>query len=129
MPNLKQLTCHVEWSSSNIPLQEVQTSYADGYVETYIAVPAIPTTFSVHLLSRGYIAPGLAMFVYMDGEYQCNRNRTNLKIPDGTLIKKVTEIDFVVRQKEEILVDGTFRGKQWQFGELNIGLSNCRYCS
>lgn len=123
MPNLKQLTCHVEWSTSNLPLQEFQTSYADGFVETYIAVPAIPTPFSVHLRSRGYIAPGLAMFVYMDGEYQCNRNRTNLKIPDGTSMKKQTEVEFLVRQKEEITGDGSFRGKQWRFGTLNIGLS------
>lgn len=123
MPTLKHLTCNVEWSTSNIPLQEFQTSYADGFVETYIAVPAIPTPFSIHLRSHGYIAPGLAMFVYMDGEYQCNRNRTNLKIPDGTAMKKQTSVDFLVRQKEEITADGSFRGKQWRFGTLDIGLS------
>ena len=65
MPTLKHLTCNVEWTGSSIALQEFQTTYADGYVETYIAVPPIPTPFSVHLQSNSYIAPGLAMFVYV----------------------------------------------------------------
>lgn len=122
MPTLKQLTCQVEWSSSNIPLQEFQTTYADGFVQTYIAVPAIPTPFSIRLRSDGYVAPGLAMYVYMDGEYQCNRNRTRLRIPDENSERHNTEVNFVVRQKEEDMEDGTFRGKQWQFGELSVGL-------
>ena len=32
-------------------------------METYIAVPEEPTPFSIRLTSKGYIAPGLAMFV------------------------------------------------------------------
>lgn len=64
MPTLKQLTCNVEWAGSRLSLQEYNTIYADGYVETFIAVPSTPTPFSVHLKSQGYIAPGLAMFVY-----------------------------------------------------------------
>lgn len=62
------------------------------------------------------------MFVYMDGEYQCNRNRRNLKIPDPTTRPKQIEVDFRVRQKEELQADGTFCGQQWKFRELNIGL-------
>lgn len=123
MPTLKQLTCTVEWSASSLPLKEYQTTYTDGFVETYVAIPPVPTPFSVRLRSHGYIAPGLAMFVYMDGEYQCNRNRPNLKIPDETTPKKYTEIDFRVRQKEEMMSDGTFRGKQWRFEKLAISLS------
>ena len=64
---------------------------------------------------------GLAMFVYMDGEYQCNRNRHNLKIPDGTTTSRQTEVNFRVRQKEAIQANGTFAGSQWKFRELNIG--------
>ena len=104
-------------------MQEYQTSYADGFVETYVAIPSVPTPFSVHLKSHGYIAPGLAMFVYMDGIYQCNRNRRNLKIPDGTSSSKHTEVDFHVRQKEEMTSDGTFIGKQWRFEKLRPGQS------
>lgn len=63
------------------------------------------------------------MFVYMDGDYQCNRNRRSLKIPDGTTPKKDTEINFNVRQKEVMLVDGTFAAKEWRFENLNIGMS------
>jgi len=123
MPTLKQLTCTIEWSGSNLPLEEYGTTYADGYVETYIAVPESPTPFSVHLKSSGYIAPGLAMFVYMDGVYQCNRNRQNLHIPDENSKKKQTEVSFRVRQKEERMPDGGFQGKQWRFEKVNIGLS------
>lgn len=114
--------------------------YGDGYVQTFVAVPSFSTPFSVHLQSKGYIAreyrrihpkeylmdpdiplAGLAMFVYMDGEYQCNRNRQNLKIPNETTTPRQTEIDFRVRQKEEVQPDGTFAGSQWKFRELNVG--------
>lgn len=120
MPILKHLTCNLEWQGSSLPLREYQTSYADGLVTTYVPVPKIPTPFSIHLQSHGYIAPGLAMFVYMDGVYQCNRNRCNLKIPDETISRKQAEINFRVRQKEEITADGSFRGKQWTFREVEI---------
>ena len=123
-----------------MPLQEFEPVYGDGYVQVFIAVPPIQSPFSVHLRSHGYIArkfaficdcthllitlslAGLAMFVYIDGEYQCNRNRRNLRIPDGSMRPTKTEVDFRVRQKEEKQPDGTFRGQQWKFKELNIGL-------
>lgn len=71
MPTLRQLTCNVEWAGSRLPLQEYHTIYADGYVETLIAVPVTPTPFFVHLRSHGYIAPGLAMFVYASLIHDC----------------------------------------------------------
>ncbi|KAL9124875.1 MAG: hypothetical protein Q9217_005847 [Psora testacea] len=120
MPTLKHITCTVEWASSNIPLQEYLTTYADGYVETYIVVPPLPTPFCVHLRSRGYIAPGLAMFVYIDGVYQCNRNRHNLKVPAETTSRRQSEVSFRVRQKEERRSDGTFEGKSWKFEKVKI---------
>ncbi|KAL8905714.1 MAG: hypothetical protein Q9207_002470 [Kuettlingeria erythrocarpa] len=118
MPTLKQLTCTVEWSASgpSLPLQEYGTAYSDGLVETYVALPPIPTPFSIRLKSDGYIAPGLSLFVYIDGEYQCNRGRNNLQIPAGLSPKKLTEVDFIVRQKEEPLPGGGFMGRQWRFG-------------
>ncbi|KAL8722608.1 MAG: hypothetical protein Q9225_000914 [Loekoesia sp. 1 TL-2023] len=120
MPTLKQLTCNVEWSASgpSLPLQEYGTAYSDGLVETYIAIPPVLTVFSIRLKSDGYIAPGLSMFVYIDGEYQCNRGRNNLKIPNSTTQKHQTNIDFVVRQKEEPIQSGDFIGRQWRFGKL-----------
>jgi len=101
------------------PFQEFHTTYSDGYVETYTAVPTTPTPFSIHLESNGYIAPGLSMFVYMDGVYQCNRNRQNLKLPDEAIKKSKTEVNFRVRQKEEMLEDGTFNGRSWRFARVN----------
>ena len=81
MPTLRQLQCNVEWigrfawETRNIhlcvterllkgtenPLLEYNTIYKDGKVETYIAVPEIPTPFAVRLRSMGWIASGLAM--------------------------------------------------------------------
>lgn len=123
MPTLKQLTCTVEWSASglSLPLQEHGTAYFDGLVETYIAIPAVSTPFAIRLRSDGYIAPGLSMFVYIDGEYQCNRGRNNLKIPSGTTQKHQTNVDFIVRQKEEVIPGGQFLGRQWMFGEPSRG--------
>lgn len=58
----------------------------------------------------------------MDGVYQCNRNR-RLELPGENASRKKTEIDFIVRQKEELLWDGTFEGKQWRFEKVKIGES------
>ncbi|KAI9876304.1 MAG: hypothetical protein M1830_006809 [Pleopsidium flavum] len=126
MPVLKHLTCNIEWAGSEVALKEYNTAYSDGFVQTYVAIPPISTAFSVHLKSNGYIAPGLAMFVYMDGVYQCNRNRRNLKVPDGTMSRRYTEVDFRVRQKEEKLEDGSFLGKEWRFEKLNIVSGNAQ---
>ena len=61
------------------------------------------------------------MFVYMDGVYQVNRNRRNLQIPGEGTNRSHTEVDFRVRQKEELLWDGSFEGKEWRFERVNIG--------
>lgn len=123
MPTLKQLTCNVECSASgsSFPLQEYETVYSDGLVETYLAIPPVSTPFSIRLRSDGYIAPGLSMFVYIDGEYQCNRGRNNLRIPNGTTRQHHTNINFHVRQKEEAIPDGHFLGKQWIFSKHENG--------
>ena len=124
MPTLKGLLCNLEWNGSEQPIKEYQTAYGDGHVETYVAIPQIAVPFSIRLRSNGYIAPGLAMFTYIDGEYQCNRNRRNLKLPRAGIPPKYTNVDFRVRQKEVMLHDGTFMGKEWKFQELNIGQSS-----
>ena len=50
-------------TGSGTALNEFNTRYADGMVETYLAVPEVATAFTVNLRSKGYIAPGIAMFV------------------------------------------------------------------
>lgn len=122
MPRLKGLHCQVEWDSPNhTPFHEYKTTYGDGFVLCYIAIPLSPTNFVIRLKSNGYIAPGLAMFVYIDGEYQCNRNRNNLLIPAEGVNEKDSEIDFRVRQKECSGQDGTWTAKQWQFQKATEG--------
>jgi hypothetical protein len=120
MPSLKQLTCSVELGSSNTKIPEYGKDYGDGHVTSYITVPNEEVTFSIHLTSQGYIAPGLAMFVYMDGQYQCNRNRRGLLVANKGLKSEHTEVDFRVRQKESKQADGTFLGRDWTFAGLNL---------
>jgi hypothetical protein len=157
MPTLKQLTCHIEHSTSRIPLKEYGTTYSDGSVESYVAIPvsitpsasiSIPTPFCIRLDAEGYIAPGLAMFVFIDGVYQCNRNRVGLvwdppahgggkgdhhnKNNDNRKSRQygkvkgdeneVKDATFRVRQKEERRADGMWVGRPWRFEEFCVGM-------
>ncbi|KKY19353.1 putative zinc finger zz-type protein [Diplodia seriata] len=124
MPTLKQLTCTLEKEPSRSPLKEFSTNYSDGFVETYVAVPIERTGFGIHLKSSGYIAPGLAMFVYIDGVYQCNRHRQNLIPPDGTVPSDFYETNFRVLQKEEKTGKGQFIGRAWSFDGLIIATAD-----
>jgi hypothetical protein len=121
MPRLRQITCQVEWPETGLKFEEYGTVYGDGLVETFIAVPDKPQPFSIHLTSKGYIAEGLAMLVYMDGEYQCNRNRLHLKPPKKAQARDWTDMDFRLRQKEKAIGGGTFIGREWRFDSHNIG--------
>lgn len=122
MPSLRNLICQVEWDSpDNVPLPEYKVAYDDGYVESYLAIPRSPTHFAIHLTSHGYIAPGLAMYVFINGNYQCNRNRHQLLIPAEGVSRKDCEIDFRLRQKEYRGPDGTWEGQQWKFERLTQG--------
>ncbi|KAG9548570.1 hypothetical protein KCU79_g14847, partial [Aureobasidium melanogenum] len=120
MPSLKQLTCSIELGSTHTKVPEYGKDYGDGHVTSYIAVPSEEVNFSVHLTSQGYIAPGLAMFVYMDGQYQCNRNRRGLKVPGKGVKNDQVEVDLRVRQKETKQADGSFLGRDWTFHGLNL---------
>lgn len=126
MPSLKQLTCHVEWASSSVPFKEYGTAYGDGIVESYIAIPNHPTPFSISLESHGYISSGLAMFVFADGVYQCNRNRDDLQYPKNPSNpdendRKKAEVNFRVRQREENRGEEVWAGRPWRFEPLNLG--------
>ena len=124
MPTLKQITCSVEIGDGH-KLTEYGARYSDGVVETFIPVPDVPDLpFSIRLKSEGYIAPGLAMYVFIDGEYQCNRNRQGLKLPDEGVKPSQYEVGFRVRQKEEKMPDGRFIGRDWTFTELNVAKAN-----
>jgi hypothetical protein len=119
MPSLKDLHCFIELPNGKNQLREFGTTYGDGCVETFVAVPERPQPFSIRLSSSKFIAPGLAMYVFIDGVYQCNRNRQNLKLRKPPDRKSLVE--FVVRQKEERQDDGTMIARDWNFERLDIG--------
>lgn len=125
MPSLKGLGCSIELGHPAHALQEYGTAYGDGFVETFIAVPSEPQKFSVHLMSNMYIAEGLAMYVFIDGVYQCNRNRRGLEDRQGTgkPLGSKTLVNFTVRQKEERQQDGEMIAREWGFEKLNTGKS------
>ncbi|KAF1997499.1 hypothetical protein P154DRAFT_281518 [Amniculicola lignicola CBS 123094] len=122
MPSLKGLHCRLECPNKQF-LQEVGTTYGDGAVECFTPIPLEPKEFCVRLLSTEYIAPGLAMFVYIDGELQCNRNRLGLKDPGAPLKGPDMDvmINFIVRGHEVKQKDGTMIKRNWSFAALNIG--------
>ena len=121
MPLLKDLACTIELSDDQQALQEFGSVYGDGVVETFISVPNKPQAFSIHLTSTRYIASGLSIFVFIDGIYQCNRNKQGLKLRDT--IDSRSLVDFRVRQKEEKQWDGSMIARQWTFEKLDCGKS------
>nr|POF12963.1 hypothetical protein CFP56_10111 [Quercus suber] len=114
MPSLSQIHCSVKLKNG-APLTEYATRYKDGIVETYVAVPGAQS-FYVHVTSKGYIAEGLAVFIFIDGKYQANRNKVDLKFPThGDAPTSSYEIDLRFRQKEEKSGPGSFVGRSWSF--------------
>jgi hypothetical protein len=118
MPSLKDLNCVIELSESQQELRELGTIYGDGFVETFVPVPSKLQSFSIHLTSNKFIAPGIAIFVYVDGVYQCNRNRQNWKLRKPSDSRSL--VDFRVRQKEERQKDDSMIAREWAFDKLNI---------
>ena len=129
MPTLKQIECSIELGSRNTKLKEYGARYSDGHVESFIAVPDTDIPFTIHLKTEGYIAPGIAFLVYMDGEYQCNRNRVCLKLPGEDVQPNEYETEFRMRQKEEKTSVGTFVVREWTFAKLNRGKTSCSVSS
>lgn len=129
MPTLKQITCNVELGASHAKLKEYGARYSDGAVETFIAIPEAGIPFNIRISTKGYIAPGLAAFVFIDGNYQANRNRLGLKMPAHGVDPSQHEVEFVMRQKEEKGADGRFVGREWSFAQLNTSESKGTHCS
>ncbi|KAM3415530.1 hypothetical protein BST61_g9051 [Cercospora zeina] len=124
MPTLKQIGCSLE-VGTNTRLKEYGHSYTDGGVEAFVAIPDAQIPFRIRVTSSGYIAPGLAVYVFMDGAYQCNRNRQKLTMPTPAALVEPHEyeVDFVLRQKEEKTSDGLFVAREWTFAQLKTGES------
>jgi hypothetical protein len=114
MPTSGLLSCSMEIGQSTARLREYGTTYSDRTVETYVAIPSKPTPFSIRVKSTGYIAPGLAVYVYIDSVYQTNRNKRGATREHG-------ELEFHLGQKEDLLRDGRVIARGWWFEKLNIG--------
>lgn len=121
MPSLKQIECSIELGTSHTKLHEYGAQYSDGHVEVYIAVPDTDVPFTIRIRTKGYIAPGISFFVFMDGKYQCNRNKVGAKIPAPGVLPQEYEMEFRLRQKEEKTDVGGFVGREWSFAKLDTG--------
>jgi hypothetical protein len=123
MPSLKDLHCFIELPGTDTKLREFGTKYSDGCVETFVAVPNGLQPFAICLNSSDFIAPGLAIYVFIDGVYQCNRNRKDLKLRRPPDRKSLAT--FRVRQREETQKNGSMIAREWRFEKLNIGQWQC----
>lgn len=119
MPVLKQIEVSVKLGRSDTKLKEYGTRYSDGFVETFVAVPDTDLPFWIHAVCEGDVAPGLAGFVFIDGEYQCNRNSFGPILPGKGSSQQ--EIDLRFRQKEEKARYADLVGRDWIFTKLNRG--------
>lgn len=115
MVKLNSLKCTLEVGQPPSPLSEHGTVYGDGVVETYIALPTSPGTFSIRLTAFNPLVLGLAMFVFVDGVFHCNRNYVSLT---NDIIDKV---EFRVRQKEERYEINRSISREWSFEAVNAG--------
>lgn len=129
MTKLKKLLCQVLWADTGTPFREYATCYGDGVVETFIIVPDKPQIFTIRLTSTDFIYEGLSAAIFMDGHYQCNRNRVNLLPAKNKPARDRTEISFLFRQKETSLGGGMFMGREWRFDDHNIGNLNTPHLS
>lgn len=118
MPTLKQVTCSLELGPNNTKLREYGHRFTDGGVEAFVAVPEADIPFKVHVTSNGYIAPGLAAYLFIDGQYQANRNRQRLQTPSPSTNPREYEVDFYLRQREEKTSEGMFVAREWTFSKL-----------
>ncbi|KAF2226551.1 hypothetical protein BDZ85DRAFT_293489 [Elsinoe ampelina] len=102
MPQLNGMRCHLELTPSNDILPESSITYGDQRVECFVRVPDNDAPFSIHLTTTSFVASGLAAFVFLDGQYQANRNKTGFSPPaQVTNGGEAQQIDMRFRQKEE----------------------------
>ena len=124
MPTLKNLRCTIDHGSSNQPLEENATSFGQNFVETYVAVPDFETAFTVHLAADGYIAPGLGVFVFIDGVYQCNRIKRRLVPPRDPGMPYVSGVDFRLKAPHVTTGGEGWTGDDFDFNHLGISVSS-----
>ncbi|KAF4552295.1 Protein phosphatase PP2A regulatory subunit B [Elsinoe fawcettii] len=120
MPELSGIKCTVELGANNQVLDEFHTTYGNQRVGCYLCVPDNDQPFSIHVTTTSFVHTGIAVFAFMDGQYQANRNKTG--IPStiaGTDVDRKGQVDIRLRQKEEADASGKFIiGREWRFSTL-----------
>ena len=112
MPELNCMHCTIEVDTSDQPLRESDLKYGNQRVQCRLHVPEGDSEFSIRFATSYYSPPGLAVFVFIDGQYQANRNYTGSE----------PHIELRFRQKEEPRDDGrTFIGRAWRFSTPKQG--------
>lgn len=132
MPKLGALTASILLPPTDAKLPEYKRVYRDSSVSCFVPVPNIPIlhsapSFGVEVKSDSWIAPGISVFVFIDGVYQCNRNKRTP--PQGS--EGGSGMSIRLRQKEEKYGTGSgqqpavsradFVARNWKWVELDIG--------
>lgn len=124
MPTCNKITCTILLPPTDTPVPEYKRRYLDSSVSVYVPVPDIPIlkaapSFNIDLWTDDYIAPGLAVFVFIDGLYQANRSK--LVPPLGS--QGGSGVRMTLRQKEEKVAggEGSFVGREWRWVQLGTG--------
>ncbi|PVH98128.1 hypothetical protein DM02DRAFT_630500 [Periconia macrospinosa] len=116
MPSLRNLHCSITLPEFDMVLPEGKTTCDEPIVRTHITVPpARPLPFEVRLTSSKYIAPGLSMYVFINGEYQCKLEKTGMELLRGALCETQSLVDFRVRQRLVYLEDGSIVPTEMMF--------------
>jgi len=128
MPTCNKVSCAILLPPTDTPLPEYHRRYLDSSVSVYVPVPDVPIlhaapSFNIQLWTDGYIAPGLAMFVYIDGRYQCNRSK-RMPPPGSATGNGGSGVEMRVRQKVVKVAGGggDFVGREWRWVELDVGM-------
>lgn len=111
----------VENATTATPFPEHGTQYHDGVVEAFLEVPGRTTDFAIRLQLDEHVAPGLQVFVFIDGVYQCNRIVRGLLPPDDPSAAVNYQVDVKMRQMETEIDHGLFLGNRWSVGRLRSG--------
>lgn len=121
MPELNGMQCRVEIGPHSEPLLEQCAVYSDRSVGCLVCIPCHDIAFNIHLSADLSIAPGLAIFVFIDGHYQANRNITGLAGAED-LDHTTSQIHMRLRQKEEVAAhNASLVGREWCFSRIKTG--------
>lgn len=116
--------CYIEAGLNQQRRAEFATTYGDRTVGCYICAPPDDLAFCVHFTADTSLGPGLAIFVFIDGQYQANRNVTGLG--NTATAAPSSKMDLRIRQKEETASNGSFMtGREWRFSTLPTGGCQC----